>query len=131
MSCRLTTNRPQNTEIQRRVGRGVRKPRASAGPDGDSKRPECQTDGAGAGRRARSLRSAETGIYKKFLSNRSGTRPDGTPDAGISPVPQPPAAFAHHATRASGFRPHLLPNMRKNFTIGLTKLLKHYKIEVL
>ncbi len=102
MSCRLTTNRPQNTEIQRRVGR-----------------------------RARSLRSAETGIYKKFLSNRSGTRPDGTPDAGISPVPQSPAAFAHHAPRASGFRPHLLPNMRKNFTIGLTKLLKHYKIEVL
>src|SRR5699024_11931130 len=64
--------------------RSVRKPRASAGPDGDSKRPECQTDGAGAGRRARSLRSAETGIYKKFLSNRSGTRPDGTPDAGRS-----------------------------------------------
>ena len=77
MSCRLTTNRPQNTEIQRRVGRGVRKPRASAGPDGDSKRPECQTDGAGEGRRARSLRSAEMGIDQQFLSNRSGTRPQG------------------------------------------------------
>ena len=113
MNCRLTTNRPQNTEIQRRAGCGVRKPRASAGPVGDSKRPECQTDGAGAGRRARSLRSAETGIYKKFLSNRSGTRPDGAPDAGISPVPQPPAAFAHHAPRASGFRPSLTKYAQK------------------
>ena len=92
---------------------------------------EAQENGSGEVLPALSLRSAETGIYKKFLSNRSGTRPDGTPDAGISPVPQSPAAFAHHAPRASGFRPHLLPNMRKNFTIGLTKLLKHYKIEVL
>ena len=42
-----------------------------------SNRPEATEDGTDAGLQTRSLRSAETGIDKQFLSNRSGARPEG------------------------------------------------------
>ena len=90
-------------EIQRRVGRGVRKPRATAEP-GRFQRPECHPDG---------YRSDSTGIFYKFPSQRSSgsghdalrlPHPSDTPGAwNLHPVPQMPAAFAHHAPRASGF----------------------------
>ncbi len=46
-----------------------------------SQRSEAPEDGSGEVLHALSLRSAEPGIYKKFLANRSGARPPGLRNA--------------------------------------------------
>ena len=81
-----------------------------------SKRSEAPEDGTGEVPHALSLRSAESGMHKAFLMNRSGARPEVLRNAYIFHAAA--AARRTHMPHAQGFfrpfKPKKLPRQMKN-----------------